>query len=54
MPSPDSTRPLRGAVLGLGMIGRHQARLLQALPRVACVGAVDPAGARLAGVEVAM
>ena len=27
--SPDSTRPLRGAVLGLGMIGRHHARLLQ-------------------------
>ena len=28
MPSQDSTRPLRGAVLALGMIGRHHARLL--------------------------
>ena len=37
-------RPLRGAVLGLGMIGRHHARLLQASERVAFAGAVDPAG----------
>ena len=35
--------PLRGAVLGLGMIGRHHARLLQASPRVDFAGAVDPA-----------
>jgi len=37
---------LRGAVLGLGMIGRHHARLLQSSPRVAFCGAVDPAGDR--------
>jgi len=49
--SPDSTRPLRGAVLGLGMIGRHHARLLQASPRVAFAGAVDPAGDRFASVR---
>lgn len=42
----NSPRPLRGAVLGLGMIGRHHARLLQASPRVEFVGAVDPGGDR--------
>lgn len=36
----------RGAVIGLGMIGRHHARLLQASPRVAFAGAVDPGGDR--------
>lgn len=36
--------PLRGAVLGLGMMGRHHARLLQTTPRVAFAGAVDPGG----------
>ena len=51
MPSPDSTRPLRGAVLGLGMIGRHHARLLQASPRVAFAGAVDPGGDRFTAVH---
>lgn len=35
---------LRGAVLGLGMIGRHHARLLQTSPRVEFAGAVDPGG----------
>jgi predicted dehydrogenase len=35
---------LRGALLGLGMIGRHHARLLQATPRVDFAGAVDPGG----------
>lgn len=43
---PTSPRPLRGAVLGLGMIGRHHARLLQASPRVDFAGAVDPGGDR--------
>jgi predicted dehydrogenase len=38
------TRALRGAVLGLGMIGRHHARLLQASTDVEFVGAVDPGG----------
>ena len=51
VPSPDSTRPLRGAVLGLGMIGRHHARLLQASPRVAFAGAVDPGGDRFGAVH---
>ena len=36
----------RGAVIGLGMIGRHHARLLQASERVDFVGAVDPGGDR--------
>lgn len=35
---------LRGAVLGLGMIGRHHARLLQASSRVTFAGALDVAG----------
>jgi UDP-N-acetylglucosamine 3-dehydrogenase len=35
---------LRGAVLGLGQIGRHHARLLQASDRVDFAGAVDAAG----------
>src|SRR4051794_23044411 len=51
VPSPDSTRPLRGAVLGLGMIGRHHARLLQASPRVDFAGAVDPGGDRFGAVH---
>jgi UDP-N-acetylglucosamine 3-dehydrogenase len=41
-PAPSS--PLRGAVLGLGMMGRHHARLLQTSPRVRLAGAVDPNG----------
>jgi UDP-N-acetylglucosamine 3-dehydrogenase len=44
--SQDTTLVLRGAVLGLGMIGRHHARLLQSNPRVAFAGAVDPGGDR--------
>src|SRR5919197_1137134 len=51
VPSPDLTTPLRGAVLGLGMIGRHHARLLQASPRVGFAGAVDPAGDRFGDVH---
>jgi UDP-N-acetylglucosamine 3-dehydrogenase len=46
-----STRALRGAVLGLGMIGRHHARLLQASPDVDFVGAVDPDGDRYGAVH---
>jgi UDP-N-acetylglucosamine 3-dehydrogenase len=49
--SPDSTTPLRGAVLGLGMIGRHHARLLQSSPRVSFAGAVDPGGDRFGAVH---
>jgi predicted dehydrogenase len=33
-------------VLGLGMMGRHHARILQSLPGVAFAGAVDPLGDR--------
>jgi UDP-N-acetylglucosamine 3-dehydrogenase len=40
------SRRLRGAVIGLGMIGRHHARLLQAAERVEFAGAVDPEGDR--------
>jgi UDP-N-acetylglucosamine 3-dehydrogenase len=40
----NPTGALRGAVLGLGMIGRHHARLLQASPEVDFAGAVDPDG----------
>ena len=45
------TRALRGAVLGLGLIGRHHARLLQASTDVEFVGAVDPAGDRFGAVH---
>lgn len=41
-----SPQPLRGAIVGLGMMGRHHARLLQASPRVDFAGAVDPLGDR--------
>ena len=36
--------PRSGAVIGLGMIGRHHARLLQSSDRVRFAGAVDPGG----------
>ncbi len=35
---------LRAATLGLGMMGRHHARILQSLPGVELAGAVDPLG----------
>ena len=44
MDATSQTPVLRGAVLGLGMIGRHHARLLQTSPQVAFAGAVDPGG----------
>jgi UDP-N-acetylglucosamine 3-dehydrogenase len=43
--------PLRGAVIGLGMIGRHHARLLQASERVQFAGAVDGDGDRYGSVH---
>lgn len=46
MVSGTEARRLRGAVIGLGMIGRHHARLLQASDRVRFAGAVDPGGDR--------
>jgi predicted dehydrogenase len=42
---------LTGAVLGLGMIGRHHARLLQSMPGVRFAGAVDPGGDRFGAVR---
>ncbi|MBV9817434.1 MAG: Gfo/Idh/MocA family oxidoreductase [Solirubrobacterales bacterium] len=42
---------LRGAVVGLGMIGRHHARLLQAAERVDFAGAVDRDGDRYRSVH---
>jgi UDP-N-acetylglucosamine 3-dehydrogenase len=42
----DASTPLRGAVLGLGMIGRHHARILQSGGAGAFAGAVDPGGDR--------
>jgi UDP-N-acetylglucosamine 3-dehydrogenase len=47
----DGPKPLRGAVLGLGMIGRHHARILQSDPRVTFAGAVDPGGDRFNAVH---
>jgi predicted dehydrogenase len=48
-PTTD-TPPLRGAVVGLGMIGRHHARILQAMRGVRFAGAVDPGGDRFRAV----
>jgi len=42
--------PLRGAVLGLGMMGRHHARILQSNPAMRFAGAVDPGGDRFRAV----
>ena len=47
----DGPKPLRGAVLGLGMIGRHHARILQSSARVTFAGAVDPGGDRFGAVR---
>jgi UDP-N-acetylglucosamine 3-dehydrogenase len=46
VPGSPTAGPLRGAVLGLGMIGRHHARILQTSPGLAFAGAVDPTGDR--------
>ncbi|MFL5832095.1 MAG: Gfo/Idh/MocA family oxidoreductase [Solirubrobacteraceae bacterium] len=40
----DQFQRRHGAVIGLGMIGRHHARLLQDSDRVRFAGAVDPGG----------
>src|SRR5207244_11897659 len=42
---------LTAAVLGLGMIGRHHARLLQGMAGVRFAGAVDPGGDRFGAVH---
>ena len=49
-PTTD-TPPLRGAVVGLGMIGRHHARILQGMRGVRFAGAVDPGGDRFGAVR---
>jgi predicted dehydrogenase len=46
-----SHEPLRGAVLGLGMMGRHHARILQSNPVMRFAGAVDPGGDRFGAVH---
>lgn len=43
--------PFKGALLGLGMMGRHHARLLQASARVDFVGAVDPGGDQYGAIQ---
>jgi UDP-N-acetylglucosamine 3-dehydrogenase len=49
-PTTD-TSPLGGAVVGLGMIGRHHARILQGMRAVRFAGAVDPGGDRFGAVR---
>jgi predicted dehydrogenase len=46
-----SPEPLRGAVLGLGMMGRHHARILQSNAAMRFAGAVDPGGDRFGAVR---
>jgi UDP-N-acetylglucosamine 3-dehydrogenase len=43
--------PPRGAVIGLGMMGRHHARILQSNPAMRFAGAVDPGGDRFGAVH---
>lgn len=50
MGGPSSAGLPRGAVIGLGMIGRHHARLLQRGDIAAFAGAVDPGGDRYGAV----
>ena len=47
----DPPQVLRGAIVGLGMMGRHHARLLQTTARIAFAGAVDPGGDRYGAVR---
>src|SRR3954468_19468117 len=46
-----SHEPPRGAVIGLGMMGRHHARILQSHPAMRFAGAVDPGGDRFGAVR---
>jgi UDP-N-acetylglucosamine 3-dehydrogenase len=46
-----SHQPPRGAVIGLGMMGRHHARILQSNPAMRFAGAVDPGGDRFGAVR---
>ena len=51
MASGGTTSKPRGAVVGLGMMGRHHARLLQSSQAVTFAGAVDPGGDRYRAVH---
>lgn len=51
MPASRDIPMLSAAVLGLGMIGRHHARLLQTSPSFTFLGAVDPGGDRFGAVR---
>ncbi|HEY1540107.1 MAG TPA: Gfo/Idh/MocA family oxidoreductase [Solirubrobacteraceae bacterium] len=53
MTAREPEQVLRGAIVGLGMMGRHHARLLQTTPRIAFAGAVDPLGDRHGAVREA-
>jgi UDP-N-acetylglucosamine 3-dehydrogenase len=46
----DNSVPPRGAVIGLGMMGRHHARILQSNAAMRFAGAVDPGGDRFGAV----
>jgi UDP-N-acetylglucosamine 3-dehydrogenase len=46
----ESSVPPRGAVIGLGMMGRHHARILQSNAAMRFAGAVDPGGDRFGAV----
>lgn len=46
-----SHKPPRGAVIGLGMMGRHHARILQSNSAMRFAGAVDPGGDRFGAVR---
>lgn len=50
-PDAAAARPLRGAIVGLGMMGRHHARLLQTSGLTTFAGAVDPGGDRHGAVQ---
>jgi len=47
------SKPLAVAVIGVGHLGRHHARILAAMPDVALVGVVDPDGDRAAQIASA-
>ncbi|MEY2443087.1 MAG: UDP-N-acetylglucosamine 3-dehydrogenase [bacterium] len=51
MSTREPSEILRGAIVGLGMMGRHHARLLQSAPQIAFAGAVDPGGDRYGAVR---
>jgi predicted dehydrogenase len=48
-----ANQTLRVAVIGVGHLGKHHARILTALPGVTLVGVADPDAARAAGIAAA-